>query len=167
MAFAGFLFGAVVDSTTQGAVSVTAEDNTTDPHISKTFYVLPFNHSYMKLSSWKSSPNQREEIRAYREENTRNLTRETAAGMKSKLTFTTRSNLHLADKQALLGFFTDGELRPGGNVDQRKIQLVFWNDETSDYHASYFYRPNMNFQIIKLMASDLIYDAVEISLVEY
>ena len=133
---------------------------------SRTIDVI-FPHNYIQLESWKSTPNQREEIRAYRDENTRNLTRVTASGKKSIFSFKTRPNLHLAEKQAIQTFFTQGEIRTGGDANERKIKLTFWNEETNDYQTGWFYRPNMEFPIIKITNSDIIYGALDFSFVEY
>ena len=132
-----------------------------------TYKEVIFPHNYIQLESWKSTPNQREEIRAYRDENTRNLTRVTASGKKSIFSFKTRPNLHLAEKQAIQTFFTQGEIRTGGDANERKIKLTFWNEETNDYQTGWFYRPNMEFPIIKITNSDIIYGALDFSFVEY
>lgn len=126
-----------------------------------------FPHKYIQLATWKATPDQREEIRAYRDENTRNLTRKTAVGMKSKISFDTRPNLHLLEKQEIQRFFEYGESLPGGSSIERKIQLTFWNDETNSYDTGYFYRPNMEFPILKIMENDIIYDKLSFSFVEY
>ena len=122
-----------------------------------------FPNQYIKYDSWNSTPNNREEIKAYRDENTRDLTRVTAAGRKSALQFATRDNLHLADKEAIQSFFTSAE----SDVDQRQISLEFWNDEDNTYKTGVFYRPNTQFKIKKITDSDIIYDSITIDLVEY
>ena len=60
-----------------------------------------FPNEYIAWESYESEPNHREEIKAYRDDNTRDLTRVTAEGTKTSLTFTTRENLHLEDKMAI------------------------------------------------------------------
>lgn len=122
-----------------------------------------FPHKYMKLESWDSTPDQREELKAYRDDNTRNLTRITATGKKSVFSFSTRDYLHLEDKQAIQEFFTDAE----SSAEQRKIRLEFWNDETNDYDTGDFYRPNMNFPIYKITDDDIIYKSLKFEFVEY
>lgn len=122
-----------------------------------------FPHQYIELKSWSSTPNQREEIRAYRDDNTRALTRITAAGRKSIFSFKTRPKLHLADKIAIQRFFTEVET----NADERKIQLTFWNEETNSYQTGYFYRPNMPFPIYKITDDDIIYEQMTLDFVEY
>lgn len=122
-----------------------------------------FPNEYIKFSSWNSTPDQREELKAYRDDNTRDLTRITASGKKSIFSFTTRDGLHLSDKQAVQAFFYNAEV----DHDQRKVQLEFWNDETNSYDTGYFYRPNMPFPIKRLTEDDIIYGELNIELIEY
>lgn len=122
-----------------------------------------FPHNYIALESWNSTPDQREELKAYRDDNTRNLTRVTAAGKKSVFSFETRDKLNLEDKMAIQKFFTDAE----SDHDQRKIQLQFWNEETNSYDTGYFYRPNMNFSIYKINGNDIIYKPLKFEFIEY
>ena len=122
-----------------------------------------FPNEYIAWGSWNSDPNNREEVKAYRDENTRDLTRITAAGRKSALQFATREGLHLNDKIAVQKFFTDGE----SDADQRKITLEYWNDENNAYKTGTFYRPNTNFKIRKVTETDIVYESITIDLVEY
>ena len=128
---------------------------------------VPFPNKYIALDTWSSTPNQREEIKAYRDDNTRDLTRVTAQGKKSKFSFKTRKKLHLNEKKEIQQFFTDGEQQTGGDPNQRKIQLTFWNDESNSYKTGYFYRPNMEFKIYKITDDDIIYDEMSFELIEY
>ena len=123
----------------------------------------PFPQQYIEMGSWSSNPDQREEIRAYRDDNTRALTRITAQGRKSIFSFATRNNLHLKDKIAIQNWFTEKEV----NSTERKIQLTFWNEETNNYDTGYFYRPNMEFKIKSIIGNDIIYDSMQFDFVEY
>ena len=122
-----------------------------------------FPNEYIAWESYESEPNHREEIKAYRDDNTRNLTRVTAEGTKTSLAFTTRENLHLNDKIAIQEFFTYAET----NHLERKINLEYWNDESNDYKTADFYRPDIRFQIKKITDDDIIYKEIKIDLVEY
>lgn len=124
---------------------------------------VPFPNKYIALDTWDSTPNQREEIKAYRDDNTRDLVRVTAQGKKSKFSFKTRKKLHLAEKEEIQQFFTSSET----DRNQRKIQLTFWNDEDNEYKTGYFYRPNMTFKIYKITDDDIIYDEMSFELIEY
>lgn len=122
-----------------------------------------FPHEYIQYESYSTLPNSREEIKAYRDDNTRNLTRITASGTKSSFSFKTRPNLHLADIKAILEFFTTHET----SALERKINLTYWNNEDLEYKTSDFYRADITFEIKQITDNDIIYNEAEISLVEY
>ena len=122
-----------------------------------------FPLKYMLYESYESTPNAREELKAYRDDNTRDLTRVTAQGHKSSFKFQTRPNLHLADKIEIQKFFTDAE----SDTNQRKISLQYWNDEDNTYKTAYFYRPDIKFPIRRVLADDIIYGSIELQFVEY
>ena len=122
-----------------------------------------FPHEYMKLETWDSTPNSREEIKAFRDENSRDLVRVTAAGKKSSFSFQTRSKLNLSQKQEVQAFFTNAE----SDHTQRKVELEFWNDEDNEYKTGYFYRPDISFPIYKITDDDIIYKEITIECVEY
>lgn len=132
--------------------------------------ILP--NEYINLSSYDSSPNQREEIKAERDDNTRNLIRVTASGMKTAIHFKTRDNMHLAEKTAFMTWlsthYTDST--------QRRISpLTYWDDEAGAYVTSTaagdggggFYVANFKFPIKKITNNDIIYGSVDIDLIEY
>ena len=140
MAFAGYLLAAVVGTT-----------------------ITSFPNKYIEYESWDSTPDQREEIVAYRDDNTRDLTRVTAAGKKTVFSFTVREGIHLAEKQEIQNFFYNAE----EDHEQRKIKLQFWNDDTNSYDVGYFYRPNMHFPIKRITDNDIIYKQLTLDFVEY
>lgn len=126
-----------------------------------------FPSEYILTETWNSTPKQREEIKAYRDDNTRDLTRVTAQGTKSVFSFETRNNLHLEDKIAIQKFFTDAEEDTDEAHLQRKVQLQYWNDETNQYETSYFYRPDIQFTIKKITTDDILYNSFKFDFVEY
>lgn len=122
-----------------------------------------FPHQYINYESYSTLPNSREEIKAYRDDNTRDLTRVTASGTKSSFSFKTRPNLHLTDIEEILKFFTSHE----SSALERKIELTYWNNESLEYKTSNFYRADITFEIKQITDNDIIYNEAEISLVEY
>ena len=122
-----------------------------------------FPHKYIVLKSWSSTPNQREELKAYRDDNTRNLVRITAEGKKSIFSFDTRDNIHLADKTAIHDWFYANET----DHIARKMYLEFWDDENNVYKTGYFYRPNIALPIVRITADDIIYASMHIDFIEY
>lgn len=122
-----------------------------------------FPNKYIQIDSWESNPKAREEIKAYRDENTRDLTRITASGTKSKWSFTTMPYLHLADKMAIQDFFVRNE----SDHLARRITLEYWNDESNQYEVADFYRPDTQFKIYEITSNDIIYDEFKVTGVEY
>lgn len=122
-----------------------------------------FPHKYIEMGSYASSPNQREEVKAYRDDDSRNLTRVTASGMKSKIEFSTIQGMSLTQKVELMNFFANGE----SDHKQQKIELEYWNDDTNSYKTGTFYRSNTDYKIIEIEQDNIYYDAIEIKLVEY
>lgn len=122
-----------------------------------------FPNTYIQYDTFQSTPNQREEIKAYRDDNTRDLYRITSEGRKSVVKFTTRDSLTLDEKIEIQNFFYNNE----SNHVERKIQLEFWNEEDNVYDTGYFYRPNMTFKIKKIEGNNIIYDAFNFELIEY
>lgn len=122
-----------------------------------------FPHKYIQYNTWSSTPNQREEIKAYRDDNTRNLTRITAAGKKSVFSFKVRSPLHLNEKIEIQECLTAAEI----DHEQRKIVVKYWDDEHNKYEIGTFYRPNMNFPIIRVTNNDIIYGELTLEFIEY
>lgn len=145
----------------------------------KTSAVFP--NQYIMYDTYSTTPNHREEIKAYRDENTRELYRITADGMKTSIKFSTRDKLHKADKETILAFFTNAEAQESDSYTawkQRKVQLTYWNEEDGEYKTSYFYRPNLEFKINHIEPTrqvdnnnnviyDIIYNSLDIELIEY
>lgn len=124
-----------------------------------------FDLHLIQFDSYKSTPNQREEIKAYRDENSRDLYRVTASGTKSKIEFTTMPHLTFAKKKKIQNFFRSG--LSSDDWHQRKVHLSFWNDEDNEYYTAYFYIPDISFSIEKIEKDGPVYQALDIHLVEY
>lgn len=122
-----------------------------------------FPHEYILYNTWETTPNQREEIKAYREENSRDLHRFTAEGKKSTIKFDIRPSLHLADIEAIDNWFKNAEL----DAEQRKIEVEFWDDDRHMYRSIVCYQPNPKFKIMRIERHDIIYAGRTIELIEY
>lgn len=123
-----------------------------------------FDNHFIQWDSYSSTPNQREEIKAYRDENTRDLYRITATGHKTKIEFSTIPYLNLFQKGLVQVFFATGT--PDWN--QRKVHLEYWNDEDNTYYTSYFYIPDIQFKVHHLDNwNNPVYESIEIHLIEY
>ena len=122
-----------------------------------------FPNKYIQWGSYSSTPNQREEIKAFRNDNTRDLIRKTAQGTKTSIVFTTKSRLSLSEKKEIQEFFTDHE----SNALERKITLTYWNDEENRYKEGSFYRPDITFVIRSITNNNIYYQGFDIELIEY
>lgn len=131
-----------------------------DPQSTTTTVAFP--HGYIKADSYSVNPDQREEIKAYRDDYTRDLTRITASGMKTKITFTIRP-MNLNEAYTIEKWFQDHE----SSRTERKIYLKYWDDETFQYKFGYFYRTNHEHKINYITDTDIQYGETEISLTEY
>lgn len=120
-------------------------------------------NKFIDVASFDSAPNIREEITAFRDDNTRNLTRITAQGKKTTIKWTVPKGLSLADKVQLQNFLV------GCMTDQlqRKVYIKYWNDEDNIYKTGYFYISNISFPIIKITNNNIIYGQFDIQLIEY
>lgn len=149
-------------------VATTATDRTvyagTDrlKTINSTVY-LSFPMHVLDVEGYTVQPNIREEIKAYRDENTRNLTRITASGKKTQIVMKTRKNLPDADKVDVLKWFTDHESDAG----QRKISVLYFDIDSSTYKTGNFYRANPEYTISKIEGTKLFWNAFNIEMVEY
>ena len=122
-----------------------------------------FPDKYINYESYDTTPNQREEIKAYRDDNSRELHRITADGMKSTFTFTTRDNLDLQAMNEIMTFFMSNET----NQKERKIQLTYWDNEQFTYKTGFFYRSNQEFKIKKISNNNIWYKEMTFKLIEY
>ena len=129
-------------------------------------YLLKCNNntdnSWLLASSYKSTPNQREEIKAIRDENTRDLTRVTAEGTKTVIQFQTLP-VDLAGKKKIQKFFNDAMT----DKLQRKVTVTYWNDQDNDYKTSSFYLPDIEFNIDYIDETNIYYSPLTFKLIEY
>lgn len=124
---------------------------------------LSFPMAYVARGGYKSTPNAREEIKAYRDDNTRNLTRVTATGTKTSITISMLGGLNNAKKSEVLKWFTDHE----SNQLQRKVPILFYDMDTGNYVSGDFYRADTEYSVLYVNGSDVIWDAFTIELVQY
>lgn len=130
--------------------------------VSGTVY-LSFPMRYVAYNGVKMNPNVREEIKAYRDDKTRNLTRVTATGTKSSMTLEMLGGLNNAAKKEIVAWFTSHET----NTLQRKINLLFYDPDSDSYRTGTFYRADIEFTMLYTTTNDIIWDSFTIDLVEY
>ena len=130
-------------------------------------YLLKFGNvevpnSYIKMDGNEQTPNQREEIKAVRDDYTRELTRVTATGQITKQTFEFRS-LNLTQMRALRTVMNNGLL----NAGQRKYNVTYWNDENLRYEKGPVYIPDITFKKKYVTNNDIRYDEFTMTLIGY
>lgn len=125
-----------------------------------------FPNEYIAVESFDSTPNVREEVKAVRDDYTRDLIRVTAPGTKSSFSFST-NELTLTELEEILNFFTSAEEPTQEAHLQRKVQLEYWNDEDFAYKTSYFYRPDIKYTKKNISSDNIKYKPITIELVEY
>lgn len=123
--------------------------------------VLP--NSYIVQDDGNTSiPNQREEIKAERDDYTRELLRVTADGMITKQTFVIRE---LTDTQMLA--FKNVMKNSLVDEKQRRYHITYWNDESLQYEEGDFYIPDITYT--RKLATDtyIKYGKFEITIIGY
>lgn len=117
---------------------------------------------WIERSTYLATPDQRVEIEAYRDDYTQDLERVTSPGLKSKIVFKT-CPMDLAEKTKFITFFNNAM------VDrlQRKVHLTYWNDDVNEYDTGYFYYPDRTWPVKDYTSDNILYDSLEIQLVEY
>lgn len=124
------------------------------------------DNSWMLAESYTSNPNQREELKAIRDENTRSLTRVTSDGMKTQIEFSVLPG-DLAQKKKIQAFFNAGIGSNAERIKQRRCTITYWNDEENVYKTTDFYLPNFNYPIESFTNDNIYYQSFTIKLVEY
>ena len=113
------------------------------------------------LTGYSITPNQRTELSAYRDNNNL-LNRVTSPNFKTKITITTKP-LFIDEKINLQNIIAAGYT----NYVQRKVSMTYYNDEDDKYYTGDFYVPDITFSVKYCSGNDVLYNPVEISLIEY
>lgn len=124
--------------------------------------IVQFPHEYIAWDEWESNDNQREYIKAYRDDNTRDIFLVQAQGRKTALQFTLRDNLHLKDIRIIRDWFLSGQ----SDDNIRKITIRYWDSDLLKYRNITCYQANPKFKIKKITDNDIIYRGRTVDLVE-
>jgi len=120
-------------------------------------------NSYLKMDSGNTStPNQREEIKAVRDDYSRKLTRVTANGQITKFSLVFRP---LTNKQlsALHNVMNNSLI----SEKERKYSVTYWDDEKLCYKRAPMYIPDITYE--RLMVGDdyVLYNSFTMEFIEY
>lgn len=131
-------------------------------------YLLKFTKSgnnfpdkYINPSTYKTTPQQRTEIKANRD-NFYTLHRTTIPNHKTKITFST-TVLDLNELREILEIINSSY----ANRTQRKVVVEYWDDELLKYRTMTAYIPDITYTKRKITSDNIKYEPLEISLIEY
>lgn len=119
--------------------------------------------SYIKMGDGNTqTPNQREEIKAERDDYTRKLMRVTADGMITKQIFQFKQMSYKKVK-ALQNVMKQGLV----DKKQRKYNVTYWNLENMQYEKGDIYIPDIEYTIARADENDLIIGEFSMALIGY
>ncbi len=123
--------------------------------------ILP--NSYMYADGIESTPNQREQLKAYRDGN-RLLHLETSPNHKTRIKFNIRE-LWTDEKEAFQNVIKLATL----NERQRKVAVTYWNDEDNVYKYGEFYYPDITYKVHRIdeVKKQAEYNSFELELIEF
>lgn len=128
----------------------------------------PLSNEYIAYKTYKTTPDQRLEIEAFRDADSL-LHRVTSPNYKTKIEFNTRGNLSGEEKTALFNEINKGLI----DSKQRKYNLEYWDMDAEEYKSAEhgFYMPNIEFTIKRIiddgMNSKIFYEPIRIAFIEY
>lgn len=120
-----------------------------------------FPHELIAKDTYKSTPLQRTEITAFRDNNNL-LHRETSPNYKSKIEFQTlRLNVSMLKK------IRDSLDLAFDNEQQRKIRVEYWDDELLRYRTMTAYMPDITYEVSTISGNNIKYKPVTFTFIEY
>lgn len=120
-----------------------------------------FPMKYIIASTYKSTPNQRTELKAYT--NAKNeLKRQTASRYRSKVEFETPP-LFLDELAEIRGIINEALI----DEKERKLNVKYWNDEYLRYETMTCYMPDIDYTIKEETSGTLLYEPLRLAFIEY
>lgn len=120
-----------------------------------------FPDKYIQKDSYKSTPLQRNEIRAKR--NNKELDRVTSPYHKTKIEFSLLDGLTLTQWRKIRNIIFNAMI----DYNQRKVRVTYWDDEKCAYRTMTAYIPDITYSPKKITQNDIIYSPIAISFIEY
>lgn len=124
-----------------------------------------FPNKYILAESFKSTPLQRTEIKAWRD-SSNYLHRITSPNHKSKLVFTVMGedgDIKLSELREILDMLN----KAYSLKSQRKLSIKYWDDELLNYRTMTAYIPDINYVKEQETNDDIIYQPFELTFIEY
>lgn len=120
-----------------------------------------FPHELIAKNTYKSTPLQRTEIKAYRD-SANTLHRTTSPNYKTKIEFQTYE-LNLVEMKKIRTVLNSAF----ENSQQRKAKITYWDDELLQYRTMTAYIPDITYNVISISMTDIRYSAVTFTFIEY
>lgn len=123
-----------------------------------------FPHELMNKDSYKSTPLQRTDLKAYRDNNI-DLHRVVSPNYKSKIEFQTIDSLSLAQLEQIQNCLNAAII----NRKERKLVVEYWDEELMNYRTMTVYKPDITYTVsaVHRAENDVIYKAFTIKFIEY
>ena len=120
-----------------------------------------FPHGLIEKDNYKSTPLQRTDIKAYRD-NSILLHRVTSPNFKSKVEFQTIPiNLaQLAQIRTVLNAAMD-------NSKERRLQVCYWDDDLLTYRTMTAYMTDTTYPVSTISNNNIKYNAIKFTFIEY
>lgn len=120
-----------------------------------------FPLKYIVSDTYKATPNQRTESKAYTDSNNY-VKRSTFKHTHSKIEFET-PKIWLDELEEIKQFFDEATI----DALERKIEITYWNDEELRYKKMTAYKPDIEYTISNIYGNDILYNPIRIAIIEY
>ena len=124
---------------------------------------IPFPHEYIDEGSFKVTPDQKLELKAYRDNNAY-MRRTTAPYDKSRVDFSTFAMQDVPDLQKI----RDWLYATVYNTRENKLDLKIWNPRKGAYQTiNASYMTDIEFPIIHIKNNNIKYDSIQWTFIQY
>lgn len=120
-----------------------------------------FPNKYITSDGYNTTPNQRTELKAYRDADI-NLHRVTSPNFKTSISLTL-CPMSASEKQEVQNIIKNSMI----NTDERKVDVTYWNDEINSYSNGYFYISDVTYNLMGFYGGEKWYKSVTYQLTEY
>lgn len=122
---------------------------------------VPIPNKYISLTSYVSTPNQRQDLDSY-QDNLGKLHRNTLAYTRSKLEWNTPP-LFERELLSLQNILNSGII----NAKERKLKIIHYCFDTHTYEQGEFYMPDITFTPLLIRNGEVLMDKVRLAFIEY
>lgn len=122
---------------------------------------VPIPNKYISLSSYVSTPNQRQDLDSY-QDNLGKLHRNTLDHTRSKLEWNTPP-LFERELLSLQNILNGGII----NAKERKLKIIHYCFDTHTYEQGEFYMPDITFTPLLIRNGEVLMDKVRLAFIEY